>query len=572
MTNDTPYQDETESVSDEVVPDGHYVGPGSAHTWMKQAWSCLGRVRQHVFRLQHNYSASIGMRPDGPIFSHGDKALREDHIDSTRLPHLSQSTLDLIITTYFDRGLATFRFLHRPTVTKWLHDLQIQGDCVNFPPVRSAIVLFLLALGSSYLSEGDKAQLPLADAELFRDEVLFHRATKRLGEERGQPSIESVQARLMLVHYYLTSSRPNRAWYAFGTVIQLVFALGLHQKGYARQNTPGLTRELRRRAFWSAYKTDKSLSIALGRPSLIREECITQDLPELVNDDQLFHDRIEPDTDDDCLMEADVLQVKLSQIIGRSMREYYETDDNALVQLIMSNNERLTDWTHQLPPFLSGKVKPSSLIPVLRRQATILKLFHLHTVIFINRPLLLKSFSDTWTLQQDHQIRSSIEACLSAALEIAKQAVQFNMEGQAFRAFWFSQNMTFNAVSIIYLNSLRSLQSKSTLTDDEQEMVTIAENAQESLTNASAGNAPGQRYGIVLEQLRLEVRTHMRSSATIGHNNVSIAHENADGVRLDGGEGGNEGFDWLNPMTETPLHDASTFWPQFDGLPLGMYR
>lgn len=566
-------QDEaSEHASDEALAESQFIGPGSAHSWLKQAWSCLGRVRQHVFQSQ---SASTGSapcsRPDGTIFSHGDRALREDLEDRGELPQFSENTIDLIVRTYFDRALATYRFLHRPTIIHWFQCLRTQDSSTEFPAVRSAIVLFSLSLGSMHLTEADKAQIPPSDAEIIRNEILFHLARKKLSEERGTPSVESVQARLMQVHYYLASSRPNRAWYAFGTVVQLVFALGLHQKGYG--NTPGLARELRRRAFWSVYKTDKSLSIALGRPSLIREECITQELPEIVNDDQIFANHIDPDSEDDCLMEADVAQVKLARIIGRSMREYYETNDNALIQLIVSNNERLAEWKSQIPLFLSGTIKPSSLIPVLRRQATVLKLFHLHTIIFINRPLLLKSFSDAWSLQQDHQIQSSIDACIKAAAEIAKQAVQYHVEGQAFRAFWLSQNITFNAVSILYLSSLRLLQAKSSLSEDEYALVVIAEDAQKCLANASEQNAPGQRYGVVLEQLRLEVRAHID-----GH---GISHQSTSNVPIRMANGipnstdtdlvqPNASIDWTNLMSEeTSLHDASMFWPQFDGLPLG---
>lgn len=561
----------SDASSDDALIDNHLAGTGSAHSWLKQAWSCLARVRKNVAKSHHFATVSD---PDtctsGDIFSYGDKKFKQDSTDLIDLHKLSPSTIETLLSIYFNRSMATYRFLHRPTVNAWLHGIVGSDRDSSIPPTRIAILKLILSLGFAYLSDAERALVSSADVSILKDETLYFTALKHLGEEIGAPSVESIQARLVQVHYLLTSSRPNKAWYVFGAVIQLTLALDLHQKGVLRHNSPGLSRELRRRVFWAVYKTDKSISIAFGRPSLLRDEFITQDMPETIDDEKIFLDRIEPRSGEDCLMEADLLQIKLAQIVSRSMSEYYETDDDTLIRLVMNNNIKLADWKTQLPPFLSGIVRPSSLIPVMGRQSTLLKIVHLHAIMFINRPLLLKSFSNTKSAAQDHQVQFSIDASIDAAYEIARQAVQFDAEGQAFHAFWFTQVMVFNAVSILYLNLLRLKQSKNVLNDHETETMVLAERAQKSLTIASRANVPGLRYEAILEQLRREIKSQWNGANT----DANTDNLNNDGSAEKAYEAEpnidqTQDWDWADLFPDMQSQDVSTFWPQFDGLPQG---
>jgi hypothetical protein len=105
---------------------------------------------------------------------------------------------------------------------------------------------------------------------------LFSQAMSFLEAERGQPTLESVQVRLMKVHHLLGISRPNEAWYTSWTVVQLTWALGLHRAAL-HPDKSALNQQAQRRTFWSVYATGKYLSIAMGRPMLLHDCRISQD-------------------------------------------------------------------------------------------------------------------------------------------------------------------------------------------------------------------------------------------------------------------------------------------------------
>lgn len=144
---------------------------------------------------------------------------------------------------------------------------------------------------------------------------LWHAASKYMSSvESGPPRLETIQARLGQCLYLLSSSRANECWYAFGTALQLVTALGLHRKLPAKLPRNGntyLEQELRKRIFWSAYTLDKYLSVMFGRPRLLHDEDIDQELPEEMNDDDAMQeDPVKRTGSEDCMMVASVLHYK----------------------------------------------------------------------------------------------------------------------------------------------------------------------------------------------------------------------------------------------------------------------
>lgn len=133
--------------------------------------------------------------------------------------------------------------------------------------------------------------------------------------EYGPPRLETIQARLGQCLYLLSSSRANECWYAFGTALQLIAALGLHRRCYAKMSKIGSTyleQELRKRIFWSAYTLDKYLSIMFGRPRLLHDEDIDQEFPDQMNDDDMLQDDPAKRTGSpDCMMTASILHYRL---------------------------------------------------------------------------------------------------------------------------------------------------------------------------------------------------------------------------------------------------------------------
>lgn len=63
--------------------------------------------------------------------------------------------------------------------------------------------------------------------------------------------------------------------------------MGLQRQNRLSENGDMIEVECQKRAFWFAYTMDKHLSSTLGRPTMIRHEDVDQDLPRIVEDEDL---------------------------------------------------------------------------------------------------------------------------------------------------------------------------------------------------------------------------------------------------------------------------------------------
>lgn len=154
-------------------------------------------------------------------------------------------------------------------------------------------------------------------ADIFESENWFAASKYMSSIESGPPQLETIQVRLIQCLYLLSSSRANECWYSFGTALQVVTALGLHRKSPANRSNNKfsyLEQQIRKRLFWSVYTLDKYLSIMFGRPRLLHDEDIDQDLPDEINDEDLLEEDPSRRTGStDSMMIASVLHFRFVQ-------------------------------------------------------------------------------------------------------------------------------------------------------------------------------------------------------------------------------------------------------------------
>lgn len=144
--------------------------------------------------------------------------------------------------------------------------------------------------------------------------------------ESGAPQLETVQARLNRSLYLLASSRASECWFAFGTTVQFLTALDLHRKWPSTMVEEGkgtyMEQELRKRTFWSVYTLDKYLSVMFGRPRLLQDEDIDQELPDEVTDQDLLIDdpSMRSGVPDDAMIASVLHYRSVSELKHYSMR------------------------------------------------------------------------------------------------------------------------------------------------------------------------------------------------------------------------------------------------------------
>ncbi|CZT24745.1 uncharacterized protein RCC_10473 [Ramularia collo-cygni] len=491
---------------------GQYSGPTSSYTFLRRAWK----------RFSHDAGGTIdtskGVPTEQPvpstnvsIFAFGDRFAPQVDV---RDFHLPERTVGVnLVDQYFDLAMPTYRFFHRQTVLQWLdayyRQEEAEADGEHLLPARQAAVLLILATSWVFNEMNEDRSLPFASGDAWcESESMFRVAQNKLSEERGRPTLESVQARLASVLYLLQVSRPNQAHYLFGTTVQLAMSIGLHRAsaGFVGQQDR-ITRECRKRTFWAASTLDTYLCAILGRPPLIHLDDVDQNFPDAIDDEDLVEREIslggQPPRDS--VIQASICHAQIARIVKRAFRDQYSvhrrTADQKLASVIQLNAE-IKSWHASLPIILSGTIRPTSLVPVFRRQVAVLELAHSHARMLINRPSCLLE-----TTQADVQ-QLQIDECVSAAKSTMDIVSAASLSKH--NVLWYTQFVMFNALSIVYVYLIeRKPGNRLYLTPskyDLEDLLRQAENVQKHLIEATQGNAPSLGYGVVLEELLREVK------------------------------------------------------------------
>ncbi|KAL4898544.1 fungal-specific transcription factor domain-containing protein [Aspergillus ambiguus] len=527
ITESTPQVNPTEdplpSRASADVAD-QYWGPTSAHSFLGRAVCDLPTNPSNVTTNREDRSRISKTS----IFLYGDRVAPEVQPEDFRWP--DRAVADSLIRRYFEFAAPTYRILHQPTVEATVHRLYqggIQdegGTAIATEPLSStasrAIVLLAFSTATMFQADAEGRMRDADEAGWRVSELYYSQADQMLSHETGAPCLESAQARFLMVLYLVSSSRAHKAWFTLGTVIQLIMALGFHSRR-PRRDSGGvdlIQRECQRRILWCSYTLDKYLSVILGRPRLWHDEDLDEDLPARVNDQEITPTAMQP-SKRDCMMDAPVFHALLARILAQAAKEPYVVSgisSRAEINTIQALCASVAQWQAELPPFLSGIIHPSSLIPSFQRQLTVLQLARYHVLMFITRPLLLRNYGQIWPDCEPSYLQY-LSICLTAARDAIELILTFVRENQLFHAFWYSQYIAFNALSIIYIYLIQvqrgrivsvghnypSTNSESPL--DEAMLYRLSETAQYHLADATIRNAPSWKYSAILQGLRREL-------------------------------------------------------------------
>lgn len=198
---------------------------------------------------------------------------------------------------------------------------------------------------------------------------------------------------------------------------------------------------------------------------------------------------------------------RIAKIIGRISREVYRVDEGRNPQRAAAAHclvRELYTWHSELPPHL-GTVKPSTLIPSFRREATALSLAYLHAVIHATRPFLLGDGNTS----SDQQVKDRVNECLSAARKTLELVMNMANDDHLFHSFWWTQYVLFCALAVVYVweiqQNAHSL-SRPQEDQDARSLYELAENCRLRLLQGNSAAPSSHRYGIIIEELHSEAQ------------------------------------------------------------------
>ncbi|CAI6015568.1 unnamed protein product, partial [Clonostachys chloroleuca] len=476
--------------------EGHYVGPASGVSFLSRA---LKKLRDS----RHSASTSLPS-----IFNFADAPTQFDPYFLI-LPDKNEAKR--LIRYYFEFASPTHRYLHQPTVDTWCDEfydsIQNHGPLKAGVHEKRAIILALLAVAKQFSQSSESTSQNYIDSAIF-----FAASEHHLRQESGGIRLTSIQARLVLCFLLLAQSRVNSAWSLFGTVANLVLAIGLHRRKKREGNggTDLIEHECRKRAFWSAYILDNYLSAGLGRPRSFHEEDLDQyvkELPLCVDDWQVTPLKIlSNDEGGQSLTQASISHAKLLKIVSGILRDLYglkRLHPDKQEQTLTLYDTRLTQWRREIGPFLDITT-PKVLLPIFRRQHTVLHMAHSHAVIMLHRQALLTKPS-ALSLRQDNTAQGGlpygVRRCLDAATVIVAMLRELVKQQQMCSAFWFTHYYVFSALVALYLHVV---QSRPKATHTWESYLDLAQQGLRDLTTCAADMSYAQRYVVVLTELQNE--------------------------------------------------------------------
>ncbi|KAL8372590.1 hypothetical protein RB595_002096 [Gaeumannomyces hyphopodioides] len=602
---------------------GQYVEQTSGLAFLHRAHMRLLSQNWRAERDSAGFSAATeGVQPvtsSQPLMTAGDKPILDSSLsqhtragDGVAGVHLPPGAASLM-AFYFDTCVVTYRVLHRQTTEAWLRAMEQVNESAGAAKdpksslahavggAKAAIVLTVLAISIQKRARVSMHSTPGREGGCDEDEVLrecdpyFSLAAGLTRTETGLPKLESAQARLLQVLYLLQTSRVNQAWYLLGTVSQIVLALGLHRKpgrnsrAAAPPRLDYIQQQCGRRIFWVLYTIDVYLSVVMGRPRYLHDDNIDQEYPDSIADEDMTPEG-EPAAGTttmgdvqggDSPMEAVVQHAKLGRIIAATCREVYAIGPTPLrrdrLRLAVGFDEKLHEWRAALPPLL-GAVRPSSLVPSFRRQAVALRLAHAHAIMHATRPFLLLSrgrasrAGEQESLEGEHNSRRAmVVECLKAARTALELVDSIAGDESLFHAFWWSHYVTFCAIAVTFVWEIQQsttggldagLQAQAVA----EHLFALAERCHAHLARVLFADAPGRRYTVILEELRLEARHQSAKNTPTAPGVDDLLHvptvETATTVMSSSDLQFPAGFyDWT--PTDWLELDASAF-PQFD--------
>lgn len=250
-------------------------------------------------------------------------------------------------------------------------------------------------------------------------------------------SINSVEALTMLVIYHLRSGSYYGIWYVIGLAMRTCVDLGLHRRAHERDMSYK-TIQQRRRLFWTVYSLERAISIAMGRPSSIRDAHIDMPFPDKVVDSTTCPTspgrptQASLNTQNVTNISQAVYLFRLRRVESRINDSIYRP--NKSLQSLLPKMQRLYTELESLHSEIAAKLSPQST-------------GYDYTMLYYNRALrlLLQPFLSLLTKSDPFYHR-----CLRAAGEICQIHKRLNQTSNYGHSFVALQTVFVAGITLLY--------------------------------------------------------------------------------------------------------------------------
>ncbi|KAH8597520.1 fungal-specific transcription factor domain-containing protein [Bisporella sp. PMI_857] len=330
---------------------------------------------------------------------------------------------DILIDCFWVHIYPIFPIIHRPSFWHSYQQLwkpaqaqqtdsSINGVC---RAVFHSTLNIIFALGCQYYDKiSSEQRISLADQFYQRSRTFV--STDAL----DTPSVAVVQM-LLLTGIYLHSTKyANRCWNIIGVALRVAQGLGLHQESSNTSHECQITREMRRRVWYSCVMLDKLTASTFGRPVLLSKKSKVK-VPEPI-DDEFLRETGEgfQQPDHPARIECFVYSINLFDILDEVLSTFYSHSGDDTGHSPRSNpdtaqsfretfalNSRLDEFLKNLPLHLRLDNHSANYEGDLKRcfqlQAKTLYCRSLYIRILLLRPWLIAGIqTESDQMRQQH--------------------------------------------------------------------------------------------------------------------------------------------------------------------------
>ncbi|PSN61455.1 hypothetical protein BS50DRAFT_562355 [Corynespora cassiicola Philippines] len=359
-----------------------------------------------------NNSPQMRSKPE-PSSSH--QASRNDRFIDYLRPAYSlppRSIADKLSGLYFQSVHIFYPWIHAPSfqdsferIWTGAHEagyVAEAGPDIGLGGSKCSTAAFYCALNAMFALGCEFSDLP---AEV-KDETSagFYQRMKELLPmnilDRG--SLADIQTLLLVGQYLLCTQNATRCWNVVGLACRMALGIGLQSEPAV--SLSNLEVEMRRRVWYACIQMDVTVSMTLGRPPTMRDNCNVP-LPSPIDDKFLSYstsDSVQP-PEKFSINHFCVENIKLAEILADILEYVYHPRSTTTnlrpshfnhanpqnsFDTIMALNSSLDDFATALPDKLHwDKIQSlQNVDPIVHRQSNVLHARYLHLKILLHRP------------------------------------------------------------------------------------------------------------------------------------------------------------------------------------------
>jgi hypothetical protein len=447
----TPGEEKTTLTPDDerLLQDSHgrtqYIGPGSSYFFMMKLRGIFGRSGPNkeselCLTLGDRNPAGNEQVPDPVTITAASDTPLHEHTSPTDLPvDKSDGLTNTLVDAFFEHVHPDYPILHEASFRETYERWPVSPATVDRAWLCSLLCVFILGrrvastTGSSEHVEGWWSQ-----ARALLPSVLF------------TSSVSAVQG-LMLASLHLHNiNNRDACWTLTGAAVRISFAIGLHRQGVGNLQTP-LTRELRKRIWWTLYSFELMQVSSHDRPTAIENGICSVGCPKvsildlgLPPDYMLWSNRLVTILGSAC---------RASRTIRTIPTENSRIGPLSLTASLLRDLDR---WKSSLPAHLAPE-STYILPPTYQRPLLLLHLQYHYVVSLVSRSALLSWVAILTTNPRETPPESTLTVanrCIASGRRSCDLVQKLEAIEQFNAVTWWDIYYTYSSALIIVLNAI----------------------------------------------------------------------------------------------------------------------